>query len=662
MQNQSLISKASFDSRAFVHHIDHLIKNLNINGVDLVSIDHIEPGVSSVVVTGNLQKTIAVLERKGVTKDSVFIIYLTERPNHQSLTEAFGKNSIFRIIEASRLQNYLVPAIIEALNESSRKNNFNKLIKESRAQKEQLETLNNSLEIIVKDRTQNIDKSRKEEEEKLSRLRTVTRFIKDLSTFESLEETFLYIRKDIRKIIGPCEPLLLFSVSNHNFTLLSFDSSLIRQKELSGRLPEIEFKGWANDKLTMMIAKTLGRPVLKPFIVNLEIPSVLQLGNPGAKAYLLLECGQLTQDNKNTTMAIENYINEIHEPLSMIFDRLLLESEIVKSSFRWEQTFDNLKDPIAIVDIEHNVIRSNRMFSTAETGGKCFNVFFDRNSPCDNCPISQSQGLSLAKIENNEKTYQLRSYPIVLSPTERPTNFVHQYIDETKSRELYLKLVQNEKLGAIGLLAGNLAHELNNPLTGIYSLAQILKSEANDETLKKDLQDIQNATRRSQLIIQNLLEFSTHDTSRISSITVDDVVNKTVVFLKMALRQHNYRLDLNNTKLKIKVDPLMFSQVVFNLINNACQAMKSKGDLVIRTYEQNQKVFFEVQDSGEGIPEQNLSKIFEPFFTTKKEGAGTGLGLSLSKKVIEEFGGKIYVESILSQGSKFTVEMDGTDD
>jgi nitrogen-specific signal transduction histidine kinase/PAS domain-containing protein len=557
------------------------------------------------------------------------------------------------------MQSYLVPSIVEALTEANRKNKFNLLLKESRAQKEQLETLNNSLEVIVLDRTQNIEKSRKEEEEKLSRLRTVTRFIKDLSTFESLEETFLYIRKDLRKMIGLCEPFLLFSVSNHNFTLLSFESNLIRQKELSGRLPEIEFKGWANDKLTLLTAKTLGRPVVKPFIVNLEIPSVLQLGNPSARAYLLLECGQLTQDNNQTSLAIENYINEIHEPLSMIFDRLLLESEIVKSSFRWEQTFDNLKDPIAIIDIEYNIIRSNRMFSSSESNEKCHQVFFGNEKPCDNCPISKSKGLSLVKIENSQKTYQLRSYPIVLNPAERPTNFVHQYIDETKSRELYLKLVQNEKLGAIGLLAGNLAHELNNPLTGIYSLAQILKSEATDETLIKDLHEIQNATRRSQLIIQNLLEFSNHDSSKISAVTMDEIVNKTVVFLKMALRQHNYKLDLNNSRLKIKVDPLMFSQVVFNLINNACQAMKSKGDLLIRTWESGQQVFFEVTDSGEGISEQNIIKIFEPFFTTKKEGAGTGLGLSLSKKVVEEFGGKISVVSELSKGSKFTVQMEG---
>jgi signal transduction histidine kinase len=264
-------------------------------------------------------------------------------------------------------------------------------------------------------------------------------------------------------------------------------------------------------------------------------------------------------------------------------------------------------------------------------------------------------------LGGDQKNYRLRSYPIVLSQSESPTTFVHQYIDETKSKELYLRLVQNEKLSAIGLLAGNLAHELNNPLTGIRSIAQVLSAEVEDLQLQQDLQQIQEAAHRSQAIIHNLMEFSSKKTNPIAHVALDELVEKTVVFLKTALRQHDYRIDLDARSSHIKVDPLMMSQVVFNIINNACQAMKTKGVLKIKTWRDQNHVYFQVEDAGEGIAKENLSKIFEPFFTTKKEGQGTGLGLSLAKKIIEEYGGEISVTSTLGAGAQFTVKLPSVD-
>jgi signal transduction histidine kinase len=105
----------------------------------------------------------------------------------------------------------------------------------------------------------------------------------------------------------------------------------------------------------------------------------------------------------------------------------------------------------------------------------------------------------------------------------------------------------------------------------------------------------------------------------------------------------------------------MMSQVVFNIINNACQAMKTKGVLKIKTWRDQNHVYFQVEDAGEGIAKENLSKIFEPFFTTKKEGQGTGLGLSLAKKIIEEYGGEISVTSTLGAGAQFTVKLPSVD-
>jgi len=108
----------------------------------------------------------------------------------------------------------------------------------------------------------------------------------------------------------------------------------------------------------------------------------------------------------------------------------------------------------------------------------------------------------------------------------------------------------------------------------------------------------------------------------------------------------------------IEVEPHLFQQVIFNLVNNACQAMKETGTVFLSTFlEENQNLIFQVQDEGPGVPESMKDQIFEPFFTTKQEGLGTGLGLSISKKIIESLGGKIEVLSGATRGAVFKVTL-----
>ena len=208
----------------------------------------------------------------------------------------------------------------------------------------------------------------------------------------------------------------------------------------------------------------------------------------------------------------------------------------------------------------------------------------------------------------------------------------------------------------MGLLAGNIAHELNNPLSGIRALAQFLKTEvvahSNHFT---DLDEVEKAAVRCQQIIKNLLNFSEPSNERDLKVDVNELIESTLPLLKTALRNQNIQTFFGEDLSQVLLQPSQMQQVIFNLINNACQAMVQGGTLVIKTWQEGSDVFFSISDSGPGIPEELHQRIFEPFFTTKGVGTGTGLGLSVSRSIVEKFGGQLKLESRPGEGTTFTV-------
>ena len=132
-------------------------------------------------------------------------------------------------------------------------------------------------------------------------------------------------------------------------------------------------------------------------------------------------------------------------------------------------------------------------------------------------------------------------------------------------------------------------------------------------------------------------------------------MDQTLPLLKMAMRYLNYTDNVSADVGRIRVNSHLMGQVVFNLINNACQAMGEEGTLTVRTLAEGEWSILEVSDTGVGMNPEHLEQIFEPFFTTKAKGTGTGLGLSLVQSIVQRFGGQIRVSSQLGQGSRFRV-------
>ena len=241
----------------------------------------------------------------------------------------------------------------------------------------------------------------------------------------------------------------------------------------------------------------------------------------------------------------------------------------------------------------------------------------------------------------------------------RVTHAINQYVDVTQTIDLRSRVIQGEKMAAVGLLAGNIAHELNNPLTGIYSLADLLLEDFNQEgNTYKDMLEIKDAAQRCQRIIKDLLDFSSvENQSKPVDIDVNNIISKTLPLLKMAMREMNSNVDLSEEPLNVNCNPQLLQQVIFNLINNACQAMEPGGELGVLTTKQGDQVLISIRDTGPGIPDDIREFIFDPFFTTKEEGKGTGLGLSMSRSVVQRAGGELSLNDAYPGGTEFIIQL-----
>jgi PAS domain S-box-containing protein len=225
-------------------------------------------------------------------------------------------------------------------------------------------------------------------------------------------------------------------------------------------------------------------------------------------------------------------------------------------------------------------------------------------------------------------------------------------------QQTHEQLVQSAKMATIGTLAAGVAHEINNPMTGVLGFAELLlQNTAPDDPTRKDLTVIVTEARRVRGIVRNLLSFSRQTTPHREKANINQMILETLALVRQRLEktgvilEERYAPDLPS----LRLDVGQMRQVVLNLIVNAIQATSRGDTLTVSTERVGGEVAVRVTDTGEGIPAENLSRIFEPFFTTRPIGQGTGLGLSISLGIVQEHGGRIEVESQVGEGSTFTV-------
>lgn len=220
------------------------------------------------------------------------------------------------------------------------------------------------------------------------------------------------------------------------------------------------------------------------------------------------------------------------------------------------------------------------------------------------------------------------------------------------------KLVKANKLSALGELASSIAHEIKNPLISIQGFARRIETTEDKDKLKKYAKFIEQEADRLSQVLTKLLGFSRMDAPKMDFLDVNDIVDDTVLFMEHHLtRFKNVEIVVEKEPglPTAQIDRIHVQQTVVNILINAAQAMPGGGKILIKTGQRDQYVFISISDTGVGIKDEDMAKIFEPFFTTKEQEQGTGLGLSLCKRLIEANGGKIEVESNIGKGTTFTI-------
>jgi sigma-B regulation protein RsbU (phosphoserine phosphatase) len=217
------------------------------------------------------------------------------------------------------------------------------------------------------------------------------------------------------------------------------------------------------------------------------------------------------------------------------------------------------------------------------------------------------------------------------------------------------QLIQSEKLAGIGMLASGIAHEVNNPLTGIVGYAEILMNGDNPENTRKYAEKIMKEAMRTANIVRWLSNYSRQaKDSNITNLYLSQVIEESLEALKHTRRSYDIEIVKNYQKNPIiKGNRSELQQVFVNLMNNAVDAMPNGGKLNLSTVIKDRWVEAKVSDNGKGIPKDKINRIFEPFYTTKEVGEGTGLGLYVTSMIVKKHHGAINVYSEIGKGTTF---------
>jgi two-component system NtrC family sensor kinase len=332
----------------------------------------------------------------------------------------------------------------------------------------------------------------------------------------------------------------------------------------------------------------------------------------------------------------------------------------------WEATFDTLDQPVAIVSTKDlRVLRANRAFASSakrdirEIGlnPSCHQFLFGRDSKCAGCPlIYGSDKASAGEVEHDGRLYEVRTYPI--AGEERA---VCSYRDVTDERAMTIRMIETEKMAAVGQLAGGVAHEINNPLGGVLAFSQLMQRDAGrSEQDLEALKIIEEAALRCKRIVESLLKFSRRGSSEERvPLDLSRTLEETAMLFKAQMKtapKATLTLKLDRTLEPVRANGVQLGQVLLNLLQNALYALPARvGAITIESGHEGERVFFRVTDEGSGIDAAHLPRIFEPSFTTKPPGEGTGLGLSIAYRIVSDHGGEFAVDSTPGKGSRFTV-------
>ena len=277
-------------------------------------------------------------------------------------------------------------------------------------------------------------------------------------------------------------------------------------------------------------------------------------------------------------------------------------------------------------------------------------------------PCAAGEGLSAGAAAAPPDATRIISFAVSRLPESDPPSVLLIGRDMTGEREMRARLMETDRLAAVGELVAGVAHEVNNPLSSISAFAQLLLRDASlSDSQRESIEVIRSETTRASHVVKDLLAFARRSDPHREPLDLNAVVTRSLRLRQYEVTLHGVQVDtgLEGDLPAVIGDARQLQQVCLNLLNNAIQAVTGRrgAQVQLTTRSEGDRVLFEVSDNGPGIPPGVRARIFEPFFTTKPEGQGTGLGLSVSYGIVAAHGGAITVVDTAAGGTTFRVAL-----
>ncbi len=489
--------------------------------------------------------------------------------------------------------------------------------------------------------------------------RAMTDFAQELATFHDVHELIAMMRARMRAALD-IEKMNLFTREGRSLVIYEVEDILPRRVTIAdfGSMP-------ANGPM-MLTEPRLPDPTDLPWrLLRAGYRYVLPLPNRGELQGLLLlgtkrgeeplsrdDLALLQSLTAPLALAIEN---------SRLYGRLRRQLDEIRALKEYnENIIESSSSAIAVVAKDGTVLTANRAFWDLVGGEGLDELISDMFPPYDELLLSNARSLETQFVNRHgeQKEITVTSSPLNAADVADGAR-VLVIGDITERVRLERQLQEKERLASLGLLAAGVAHEVNTPLTGISSYAQLLLKDLPPEDPKyRLLKKMEQQSFRASTLVNNLLDLIANRPRTRESVNVPSLIASTLALHEDLLKPKQISVHLSNIpQMEVRGNFHDLQQVLTNVLLNARDAVDERGNIWIAAEESGERVNIRVKDDGKGIAPEILGRIFEPLVTTKRGQGGTGLGLAITRRILHASDGDISVQSTPGNGAEFTISL-----
>jgi PAS domain S-box-containing protein len=452
--------------------------------------------------------------------------------------------------------------------------------------------------------------------------------------------------------VGPSKKDSFFDRLSHGIEIPLTEETVLTKAVKEKKIFNVEdvAKGHLSDAVLIQQLGTTAYAVV-PLISRDKVIGVLWVDNYFNKR-------PVTEEDIRFLTAFSNHVASAIENARLFEQVRLTEQEL-------ENIFESISDMVYFVSEDYvlkniNKAVSKRLGKPPEEiiGKKCYEMFHGKSGPWIECPHQKAVEAKEAFVEEVEDPYLGGTFITSSSPifdsAGKFIGTVNVVSDITELKNLRERVIKTERMAALGEVAARVAHEIRNPLVSLGGFARRLEKKL-DGSLKEYADIISREVGRLEDILNEILSFVKETRIKKEIVNSVSLIEEVITLCGSECDDKNIVLVKDYAApVEIFVDPNRIKDALLNIVKNAIQAVGANGTVTIKTYIADHACVFEIKDTGTGITDEDMQFIFDPFFTTKKAG-GTGLGLTITHRIIEEHGGSIEVKSKPGEGSIFRV-------